>query len=136
MKNETFIAFQIKKEALKHHIEQIWIWDEAEQFQFHLDETPTIKEEFLYSDDTRIGYLQTQEDENCLFIWGIYLLNAYQSSGYGNELFKQLIIEAERNGKIIELEVFKINTKAIRFYERLGFVKISENEYHFRYLKS
>jgi ribosomal protein S18 acetylase RimI-like enzyme len=88
-----------------------------------------LKEELLYANGTLIGYLQTQEDENRIFIFGIYLLNSYQSIGYGNELFRQLFFL----GKNIELEVFKINHKAIRFYERLGFKRITETEHHYQY---
>lgn len=129
------MAFQIKKGGIGNHINQIWGWNEAEQFQFHLEEIATLREEFLYANETLIGYLQTKEDEKKLFIWGVYLLSNYQSVGYGTELFRQLGCYCQKNAKVLELEVFKINLKAIRFYERLGFKKVTETEHHFQYQK-
>ena len=36
----------------------------------------------------------------------------------------------ESKGKNIKLKVFKINEKAIRLYERIGFKKIDESKTH------
>ena len=41
----------------------------------------------------------------------------------------------ENKGKNIKLQVFKINERAIKLYEKMGFEKIDENETHYIMMK-
>ena len=42
----------------------------------------------------------------------------------------------ENKGKNIKLQVFKINEKAIKLYERIGFKKIDKTKTHYVMIKN
>ena len=41
----------------------------------------------------------------------------------------------ENKGKSIKLQVFKINEKAIKLYEKMGFEKMNETQTHYIMMK-
>lgn len=60
----------------------------------------------------------------------IYVLREFLSLGIGKELLAAALDEAARRGlNIIWLDVLKQNTRAIRFYERKGFVPLGDDTY-------
>ncbi len=57
----------------------------------------------------------------------IYLLSKWQGSGTGRALYEAAEAEARSRGAVrMVLSVYTRNTRAIRFYERQGFVIIGE----------
>lgn len=83
-----------------------------------------------------IGYLkvnmapsQTElQDVNSLEIERIYVLQEYQGKKVGQLLFKHAIsLAQQRRSQYIWLGVWEHNIKAIRFYERNGFVAFSSH---------
>ncbi len=57
-----------------------------------------------------------------------YLDPAYQGGGLGSAVLLRLLAEADRMGKPVVLTVLK-DSRAIRFYERLGFVQTGAEDY-------
>ncbi|HWX21118.1 MAG TPA: GNAT family N-acetyltransferase [Candidatus Binatia bacterium] len=55
------------------------------------------------------------------------LLPAHRSGGIGTFLMRQVCAEAAKAGKPVRLSVLK-NSRAVRWYERLGFTKNAEAE--------
>ena len=58
----------------------------------------------------------------------------YQNKGIGTAILKEIIFE--NKGKNIKLQAFKINERAIKLYERIGFKKIYESKTHYIMVKS
>jgi len=54
------------------------------------------------------------------------VLPEFQNRGVGGALLKSLIDEAKQSGRPLRHMVFIMNTDALRFYERLGFVVIED----------
>ena len=58
-------------------------------------------------------------------VLGIAVLHPYRSAGLGEAMMQTLLKEAKRAGiELIELEVFALNDKARRLYERHGFKEV------------
>lgn len=78
-----------------------------------------------------IGESQTElKETNGLELERIYILANNQNKKIGNEIInevKRLAIDDHK--KYIWLGVWELNTKAIRFYERLGFKKFDTHVY-------
>ena len=80
------------------------------------------------------GFYNGKEIENNTFeIGNICIKPEYQNIGIGSAILKEIIFE--NKGKNIKLQVFKINERAIKLYEKMGFEKIDENETHYIMMK-
>jgi len=96
---------------------------------------------FIAWDDKKpVGYLkvnsgqaQTEmKDLNSLEIERIYVKNAYQGKKVGQILYeKSLEVARHQKNEYIWLGVWEENTKAIRFYEKNGFVAFSKHIFLF-----
>ena len=62
-------------------------------------------------------------------IGNICIKPEYQNKGIGTAILKEIMFE--NKGKNIKLQAFKINEKAIKLYERIGFKKIDESKTHY-----
>lgn len=72
------------------------------------------------------GRLWIGRDEEQIRLLDIALLPEYQNRGIGAVLLRSLAAEAAREEKPLRHMVFKYNTAAMRFYERLGFRQIDD----------
>ena len=93
------------------------------------------KIQIIVFDGCDVGRLRVVDKENQIYIGGIQILPQYQNLGIGTWIFEQLIERANISQKTIMLEVHKINTKAISFYDKLGFKIESENQNQFIMVK-
>lgn len=109
---------------------------------FHTDkllaEVENPQSEFYFAQENGevIGYLklnfgqsQTElKNENSVEIERIYVLNAYHGKKVGQKLYdKTLAIAKERKAKFLWLGVWEKNEKAIRFYQKNGFVPFDKH---------
>lgn len=117
-------VYQLKKIAYKEYIEQTWGWDEQFQLKFHKENFSSLNTHIIKADDQPIGSVDVKEGDANIFISGLYILPSFQSKGIGSFLIKDLIKEAETKKKRLELEVLRVNAKALKLYERLGFTRL------------
>ena len=110
------ITYRIKSNSIKPYVEKIWSWDE--QFQKKTHETN------FTASDTKIIERNRKEVENLL------IEKEFQNLGIGKAVMEKIIERANSEKKLIRLQVFKINIKAQKFYENLGFEKNSDTENH------
>lgn len=91
---------------------------------------------FAIHDDEVSGYLkvnfgQTQteiKDENSLEIERIYVLKKYHGKKVGQQLYeKAMDIAEQKNVDYVWLGVWEKNFRAIRFYEKNGFVEFDKH---------
>lgn len=77
-------------------------------------------ETFVYESDGKIaGFISIIHD----FIGALFILPEYQNKGIG----KELLDFTKQRSDILELDVFKQNKSAVKFYEREGFTIVAEN---------
>ena len=79
---------------------------------------------FLEREGDMVGYLGIQQQEDRMFLSKLYLKGEYHGKGIAQQVLKELvaIAKARKLGSIY-LTVNKGNEKAIKAYERFGFIK-------------
>lgn len=122
--------FKIHRAVFRSHIEQIWGWDEEWQLANFAKELESSVTDTVSVDGRIIGYLQCREDHRCIYVQNIALIAPYQGKGIGALLIKQVQGSAGAKRLPVELGVFRTNTLARKFYERLGFDKTGETVTH------
>jgi len=85
-----------------------------------------------FVDDQPAGYARLKESENpavlgkvnSLEISRIYVLNTAIGTGIGKALMEECIrVAIQRNKEVIWLGVWELNTRAISFYKKFGFIQ-------------
>ena len=93
---------------------------------------------FVYDGEQLVGYFKLNidsaqtdvHDPNALEIERIYVQENHQGKKIGSWMLQQIIVLAKSLGKkFIWLGVWEHNPKAIKFYQRHGFVKFDEHPY-------
>ena len=85
--------------------------------------------------DKPIAYGHLDLDENSTVWLGVAVSEGFTGLGYGEKMVRKLIDCGELSGEIkeIKLSVYKDNIPAQKLYEKLNFVKKSENDKSFFY---
>lgn len=129
-------TYRIKYNSIKEYVEKIWDWDELQQREIH-------KKKFIASDTKlieykkqEIGYIILKETINEIFIENLLIEKEFQNLGIGKEIMERIIERSNSEKIIILLQVFKMNTKALKFYRSLGFEEIFKNENHIEMKKN
>lgn len=126
--DEMDAAFAIYKSYLHSYIEQVFGWDS--EFQIARFGSAYEGANFFWitcSGDTR-GLLCTKESISEVHVHLLILFDDYQRKGLGRSVMDYIQKDGGGRGKSITLSSFKINTKAVEFYRRLGYVESSEDE--------
>jgi ribosomal protein S18 acetylase RimI-like enzyme len=121
-------VYQLKKIAYKEYIEQTWGWDDAFQSKYHRENFSAGNTRIIRAGDRSIGTVDVKEGEKSIFISSLYILPEFQSKGIGSSIMVELLKKAEAENKRLELEVLRVNTRAQRLYERLGFTRIERDK--------
>lgn len=79
--------------------------------------------------DKSVGSMIVNRGTDRWCLVDIALLTPYRNQGIGAALVQRLSSEAAAAGRALELSVLKGN-RALRFYQRLGFVKTGESGLH------
>jgi ribosomal protein S18 acetylase RimI-like enzyme len=102
-------------------VADIWGWDQGWQrsdFNKHFEpENITV----VLAGNELVGYCQVEDQGQELFVRMLLLLPEYQERGIGTRLINAVIESAKAQSKNVSLQVFKVNKRARRFYERRGF---------------
>jgi ribosomal protein S18 acetylase RimI-like enzyme len=72
------------------------------------------------------GRIWVGRDSEQIRLLDIALLPEFQNRGIGAALIRELAAEAAQERKPLRHMVFKFNTAALRFYERLGFTQLED----------
>ena len=128
--NDFEDVYSIKIEAMKEYIILTWGWDEDLQKKFHLQEFKRENIFIIEDDSKKIGTIGINENSEEVVISRLYLIKEYQSRGIGSDIIHKII--NENSSKLIRLGVLKINKRAKKLYEELGFVVCGEENNHWK----
>ena len=98
-------------------------------FREHFDE-PGLRTILIGNE--RVGCVGFRTEADCRKIDSFYLDRRYHNSGLGTAILKVLLAESDVRGLPVQLEVLT-GSKAQRFYERHGFVKLSQDDIEAEY---
>lgn len=133
--NQEVIKFiyDLKKEVYMKYVDSIYgEWNEENQKKlferFMKENSKNI--ELIYIKDELVGFYNGKDKDNNIFeIGNICVKPEYQNKGIGTTVLKEILFEHKEQN--IRLQVFKINEKAIKLYEKMGFKKEDETETHY-----
>lgn len=123
---------QVHHLALKEHIIKIWPWDEKQQDEFFQKNYKDGNIEVIEFGGKDIGYLQVDSSKGLLHLVNILILPKFQGQGIGAQVVKDLVLKAKGLQQPLMLGVFKVNLRAKRLYESLGFQVYDETDTHFK----
>lgn len=86
----------------------------------------------ICAEDERVGRLRVVRVTDYIEIAGLQIHPEWQSKGIGTTVITDLLAEARRAGRPLELDVAKDNTNAERLYARLGFTRVGEADKDYR----
>ena len=112
---------------MRGFISEIWGWDERWQesdFSAHFDREGIT---LAHQKHELVGYSHFETPGARLFIRMIVVHPHHQRIGIGRKLLESVIAAGNEQSKGIELEVFKINKEAMKFYGGFGFTVEGEN---------
>ena len=129
---DSEFVFAVKEAAFREYVEQIWGWEDTYQRDLHNRRFDSQDIRIIQFCGTDVGFLSTANTSDTLNVDQLYILPEYQGKGIGAACMKRIIGNANREQKLVTLQVLKINTRAIAFYQRLGFRIVDENATHFQ----
>ena len=131
--SDSEFVFAVKAAAYQEYVEEVWGWDDKYQRERH-------NREFVSQEDFRIiqfrgtdiGFLIMSRTSDTLKVNQIYILPEYQGRGIGSACLTRIIDRASLEEKSVMLQVLKVNTRGVAFYQRLGFTIVGESATHFQ----
>lgn len=119
---DSEFVFTTKKEAFRDYVERVSGWDECHQRELH--NTRFAKHDFhiIRFHGIDVGFFATSSTSEAVKLHQLFILPGYQGRGIGSACMIRIVKEANLAQKPMMLQVLKINTRAIAFYQRIGFV--------------
>ena len=99
------------------------------QQDHYLKHYPNARHDIIVSNGRQVGRLYVARLDHEIRIIDITLLPAERNVGIGSYLIKQLLDEANRNGKLTRIYVEEFNP-SLRLFERLGFSRSEQHGVH------
>ena len=128
--NDSEFVFAIKEKAFREYVEQVSRWDESHQRDLH--NTRFAKHDFriIRFRGINVGFFATSNTSQAVKLHQLFILPEYQGRGIGSACMTRIVKDANLAQKPVKLQVLKINTCAIAFYQRLGFTIADEDSSH------
>jgi ribosomal protein S18 acetylase RimI-like enzyme len=126
--NDFQFCWTLYRDLMKPLTTELLEWNESGQRRV-IEQSLTDSGTFIILvRGTDIGWLQTRETPDEIYLGQLYVTPSMQSRGIGSAIIRQLCDRAHREGKALTLDVMK-NNRARLFYERLGFRTIGTSQY-------
>lgn len=117
---------------MRPYIEQIWGWEDEAQFAYHKKQFNPKHVKIILCNNSEIGLIDMEETLDRFYIANILIDQDFQGQGIGNNVMQDIIKRAIQQNKKIELQVFKVNIRAKKLYEKLGFSTVGETDLHYK----
>jgi ribosomal protein S18 acetylase RimI-like enzyme len=127
---DSQFAYRTKKAAFKKYVEEVWGWDEEEQRQLHERRFASQDFQVIQVSGMDVGILAMVRQPDCVKVNQMYILPEYQNRGIGAACMMHIIEDATALKLPVRLQVLKVNRRAVKFYQRLGFKIIGESDTH------
>ncbi|WP_046868591.1 GNAT family N-acetyltransferase [Microvirga massiliensis] len=127
---EIGYAFEVKKAALRPHVEKRWPWDEAFQFDLHQKryaEKPFFK---IIHKGAAIGVVSVLQASDHIRFGEFYIFREHQGHGLGTKILCHVLALADAATLPVRLEYLKWNPVG-SLYLRNGFQVTHETETHY-----
>lgn len=128
--DDSEFAYRTKKAAFREYVEKVWGWDEEEQRR--LNETRFASQDFqvIQVSGIDVGILAIVRQPDCVKVNQLFILPEYQNRGIGAACMMRIIEGAAASALPVRLQVLRVNSRAVAFFQRLGFRSIGESGTH------
>jgi len=106
--------------------------DEQKRFAEYQQKFEPEKIQIIKYGNLSVGRLRVLYENERIYLGGLQILPEFQNKGIGAKILQNLTQESIKRNLPIELEVHKVNTKAIHFYKKFGFETFEETEKQFK----
>ena len=130
--NDSEFVFTVKKAAFREYVEQVWGWDDNYQKELHHRRFALQDIQIIQFRGIDVGFLATSNTSDTLKVNQLFILPEHQGRGIGSACMTRIVDDANLEQKSVTLQVLKVNTRGITFYQRLGFSIVGENPTHFQ----
>ena len=130
--NDSEFVFTVKKAAFREYAEQVWGWDDDYQRELHNSRFVSQDSRIIQFRGTDVGFLATSSTPDTLKVNQLFIFPEYQGKGIGSACMMFILDDASLEGKPVALQVLKVNTRGIAFYQKLGFLIVGESSTHFQ----
>ncbi len=128
--DDSEFVFATKKKAFREYVEQDSGWDENHQRELHNTRFATHDFRIIRFRGIDVGFFATSDTCGMLKLHQLFILPEYQGRGIGSACMTRIVKDANFAQKPVMLQVLKINTRAIAFYQRMGFVIADDDSSH------
>lgn len=128
--DDSEFAYCAKRAAFREYVEKVWGWDEERQRQLHQQRFGAQDFRVINLDGTDVGIMAVVVASDCVQVNQLFILPERQCMGIGRRCMSLIIEEARQLGLPVRLRVLKVNSRALAFYQRLGFVCTGESDSH------
>ena len=123
-------TFAVKEAAFREYVDKVWGWNGADQRELHELRLASQDVRIIQYKGIDVGYFSTSSTVDSVRVYQIFILPEYQRKGLGTACMRVIVADAKAQERSVRLQVLKINTRAIAFYERLGFNIVDEDDTH------
>ena len=113
--------FQVRKLTIKPLIEVYRPWDEDAEKRDIVKKVDIERDKIIMLGEKAIGLFSYFESDEEICLRLINILPEYQSKGIGSNLLLDLKNKADKLNKIIRLDTYQNNYRAIKFFEKAGY---------------
>ena len=128
--SDSEFVFTVKKAAFREYVEQAWGWDDGYQQELHNRRFAAQDVCIIQFREVDVGFLAISNTSDMFKVNQVYILPEYQGRGIGSACMTRIIDNANLEQKPVVLQVLKVNTRGITFYQRLGFTIVGESTTH------
>ena len=120
--------YGLYESLFRHHVEQIWGWDEAWQRENFAEEWEVTRTWRVESQGRLAGYIQQKNEQDFVYLLSVAIIPDFQGRGIGRQIMGRFQEEAAKLGQPLRLSVFRTNPRALSFYQGLGFRVTEETD--------
>ena len=129
--NDFEFLYELKRGAYRDHVIATYgAWDDHWQRDRLASRFDPAAVQIVVVGGRAVGELVVEWDEDPVFLAAIELLPDMRCRGIGTAILRDVLDRAGGMGKGVRLQVFKVNDRATRLYERLGFGTTGSSETH------
>ena len=114
-------CYHLHREALGEYVDKVWGWRESEQRERFGQYFDHLKRQVIVWQAQDVGALELEPRDGELYIAYIALLPEFQGRGIGTHVIDRVLADAFAVGQRVTLRVLRVNERARRLYESLGF---------------
>ena len=126
-------VYSLKKAAFSRYVKMHYgKWDEAEQREYHIARFVSNDIKIITVYRRVVGFVSIVTEADCIKVNQLVIHPKHQGQGIGKRCMTLIKQEARRMELPVRLQVMKVNPRARKFYQCVGFVVAGETDTHFQ----